>query len=42
MKRFLSMFMSIVMLLSITAGMNITANAEVFSGYCGAEGDAVI
>ena len=35
MKRFLSMFMSIVMLLSITAGMNITANAEVFSGYCG-------
>lgn len=28
MKRFLSMFMSIVMLLSITAGMNITANAE--------------
>ena len=28
MKRFLSMFMSIVMLLSITAGINITANAE--------------
>ena len=35
MKKLLSLFMSAVMLLSITAGLNLTAKAETLTGKCG-------
>ncbi len=43
MKKVLSLFMSIVMLLSITTGLNLTANAEdnIVTGDCGKYGDNV-
>ncbi len=38
MKKILSLFMSMVMLISLTAGLDLIANAEVLTGNCGAEG----
>ena len=35
MKKLLSLFMSLVMLLTVTAGLNLTAYAETYSGSCG-------
>ena len=35
MKKLLSLFMSAVMLLTVTAGLNLTAYAETYSGSCG-------
>ena len=35
MKKIISLFISLVMLLSITAGLNLTVNAETLTGKCG-------
>ena len=35
MKKVISLFISLVMLLSITAGLNLTVNAETLTGKCG-------
>ncbi|MDD6620154.1 MAG: hypothetical protein PUE75_03600 [Eubacteriales bacterium] len=41
MKKIFSIFMSIVMLISITAFLDISANAQVLTGNCGENGSNV-